>query len=117
MQGTGEKLFKIYVLQNHLWVKCIGGYICIHCDFNTGANKELNELIKKEGIITTTELGKQYMKPLDEYIKHEEEPLSDKQIEALSHLMKANKPSNPMNYDMLAIGIVWAILVFLLLLI
>ena len=64
------------------------------------------------------ERGKQYMKPLDEYIIHEEEePLSDKQIEALSHLMKANKPFNPMNWTMLFTGIVWAILVFCLLLI
>lgn len=61
--------------------------------------------------------GMQYMKPLDEYIIHEEEPLSDKQIEALSHLMKSKQQYKPMDWTMLAISIVWAILVFLLLLI
>ncbi len=62
-------------------------------------------------------LGIQYMSPLREYIIHEEEPLSDKQIKALSHLMRANKEFNPMNWTMLFIGIIWAILVFCLLLI
>ncbi len=69
-------------------------------------------------------LGKQYMDPkveaelkLKPLKEGELEPLSDKQIEALSHLMKANKPYNPTNWTMLFIGIIWSILVFWLLLI
>lgn len=65
------------------------------------------------------QLGKQYIYPdLEHYIERdEEEPLSDKQIEALSHLMRANKPFNPTNWAMLFIGIIYMIFVFWLLLI
>jgi len=61
--------------------------------------------------------GMQYMKPLDEYIKYEEEPLSDKHIEALALLMRANRPFNSTNWTMLFMGILYIIIVFCLLLI
>ena len=70
---------------------------------------------KPETEIRYEEAGKSYMNPevlLNPIKRDEEEPLSDKQIEALSYLIKANKPFNPMNWTMLFIGILCAILYF-----
>ncbi len=45
--------------------------------------------------------------PYNQHIIYEEEPLSDKHIEALAHLMRANREINPMNWTMLIMGILY----------